>query len=135
MLILSPVLICAGLVCWVLGHVLRCLLSPLKRLPGPWSSLFTSYVLRWHELRANRTCYIHGLHQRYGPVVRIAPNEVSFTSSEAVKEIYCSGGSGYDKTEFYHLFRAYGRRLVLTAAMRPIYCHTYTYQKGRCSPH
>jgi hypothetical protein len=27
-----------------------------------------------------------------------------------VKEIYCAGGSGYDKTEFYELFKVYGRR-------------------------
>lgn len=32
------------------------------------------------------------------PVVRIAPNEVSSTSYEAVKEIYGSLGSGYDKS-------------------------------------
>jgi len=63
-------------------------------------------------LRANRRVYIHGLHLQYGPVVRIAPNEVSFTSPEAVKEVYCSGGSGYDKTEFYDLFKVYGRRCV-----------------------
>jgi hypothetical protein len=35
---------------------------------------------------------------------------VSFTSWEALKEIYCSGGSGFDKTEFYDLFQIYGRR-------------------------
>ncbi|KXH28572.1 cytochrome P450 [Colletotrichum nymphaeae SA-01] len=61
------------------------------------------------------TKYIHTLHQQYGPVVRIAPNEVSFTSYEAVKEIYCSGGSGYDKTEFYDLFKkAYSARTMFT---------------------
>jgi hypothetical protein len=43
-------------------------------------------------------------------VVRLGPKEVSFTSTEAVKEIYTSGGSGYDKTEFYNLFKQFNTR-------------------------
>ncbi|TGJ79428.1 hypothetical protein E0Z10_g9334 [Xylaria hypoxylon] len=54
------------------------------------------------------------MHLRYGPVVRVAPNEVSFASLEGIKEIYGSGGSGYDKTEFYDLFKIYGRRTMFT---------------------
>lgn len=67
-------------------------------------------MLRWHEFRANRTLYIHSLHLKYGPKVRIAPNEMSFTSYEAVKEIYGSQGSGFDKSSFYDLFTVFGRR-------------------------
>ncbi|KAK3682632.1 cytochrome P450 [Podospora appendiculata] len=92
----------------------RSLLSPLNKLPGPWYARFTSLVLKWNEFRATRTRYIHGLHRRYGPAVRIAPNELAFASAAAVKEIYCSGGSGYDKTEFYDLFTVYGRRTMFT---------------------
>ena len=89
------------------------LTSPLASLPGPFYTKFTSLFLKYHELRATRTRYIHTLHLRYGPVVRIAPNEASFASKEGVKEIYCSGGSGYDKSAWYDLFRVYGRRWVL----------------------
>ncbi|KAK4190043.1 putative sterigmatocystin biosynthesis P450 monooxygenase [Podospora australis] len=88
--------------------------SPLNTIPGPWYAKYTSLVLKWHEFKAKRTVYIHGLHLKYGPAVRIAPNEVAFASAEAVKEIYCSGGSGYDKTEFYDLFKVYGRRTMFT---------------------
>ena len=59
-----------------------------------------------------RTRYLHRLHAAYGPVVRIAPHEVAFASLAGVREIYGSGGSGYDKTEFYNLFQVYGRRYV-----------------------
>ena len=101
----------AAIALLVLGiYLIQCLLSPLRKLPGPLVSQYTSAWLKWNELRANRTLYIHKLHQQYGPVVRIAPNEVSFTSESALKEIYCSGGSGYDKTEFYNLFTLFGRR-------------------------
>ncbi|KAK0722862.1 cytochrome P450 3A13 [Lasiosphaeria miniovina] len=115
---MSPVLVaCLGLSALLLiGDALlrRTVLSPLNGIPGPALARFTSLVLKWHEFNARRTAYVHGLHRRYGPVVRIAPNEVSFASAAAVKEIYCSGGSGYDKTEFYDLFKVYGKRTMFT---------------------
>jgi len=115
MAILTPAAATAVVVLLAAVYVGRCLRSPLRRIPGPWLSLFAPWVLMWHEFRANRTRYIHSLHQQYGsPVVRIAPNEVAFASADAIKEIYCSGGSGYDKTEFYDLFRVYGRRTMFT---------------------
>ncbi|KAJ8121731.1 hypothetical protein ONZ43_g1894 [Nemania bipapillata] len=69
-------------------YIWKCISSPLRVLPGPKTSLFMSLILK-----------------------SIAPNEVSFASLEGIKEIYGSGGSGYDKTEFYDLFKAYGRSL------------------------
>ncbi|KAH9884579.1 cytochrome P450 3A13 [Xylariomycetidae sp. FL2044] len=95
-------------------YVWKSLSSPLRRIPGPRVSLFSSWILKYHEFQAHRTRYVHHLHQRYGPVVRIGPNEVSFSSLEGVKEIYGSGGSGYDKTEFYNLFQIYGRRTMFS---------------------
>ncbi|KAI0911540.1 cytochrome P450 3A13 [Ustulina deusta] len=95
-------------------YIWKCVSSPLRALPGPKIALFTSLVLKFHEFRALRTRYIHNLHLQYGPVVRIAPNEASFASLEGIKEIYGSGGSGYDKTEFYDLFKVYGRRTMFT---------------------
>lgn len=88
--------------------------SPLRRIPGPRLARFTSAVLRWNEFQGRRTLYVHELHKRYGPVVRLAPNEVSFASAAAVKDIYGSAGSGYDKTDFYNLFTVYGRRTMFS---------------------
>jgi hypothetical protein len=110
MLLLSPITLIAAAVLLVAIQFVRCLRSPLNKIPGPAISKFTTLVLKWKEIQAKRTAYVHQLHQQYGPVVRISSNEVSFTSWEALKEIYCSGGSGYDKTEFYDLFTIYGRR-------------------------
>ncbi|KAJ5142662.1 uncharacterized protein N7515_001449 [Penicillium bovifimosum] len=81
--------------------------SPLSTIPGPWYTRFTSLWLKFKEFTANRREYVHQMHKIYGPVVRLGPNEVSFTSLEAIKEIYASGGSGYDKTEYYDLFRQF----------------------------
>jgi hypothetical protein len=62
------------------------------------------------EFSGCRRRFVHDLHKKYGSVVRLGPNEVSFASAEAVKEIYTSGGSGYDKTEFYNLFKQFDTR-------------------------
>ncbi|KAL4923062.1 cytochrome P450 [Aspergillus undulatus] len=88
--------------------------SPVAKLPGPWYTTFTSLVLRYHEFTSNRRLYIHNLHRKYGAVVRIAHNEVSFASFDAIREIYASGGSGYDKTELYDLFRQFGIKTMFS---------------------
>ncbi|KAL5360573.1 cytochrome P450 [Aspergillus floccosus] len=98
---------------WVVGilglgvFLFRSLSSPVAKVPGPWYTLFTGLAIKYHEFTATRRVFIHDLHKQYGPVVRIAPNEVSFASLEAIREIYASGGSGYDKTEYYDLFRQF----------------------------
>ncbi|KAI1417733.1 cytochrome P450 3A13 [Hypoxylon sp. FL1857] len=114
MLLLNPVLLGAVGLALAALYIWRCVTSLLATIPGPKISLFSSWILKNHEFHAHRTRYVHHLHQRYGPVVRIAPNEVSFASAEGVKEIYGSGGSGYDKTEFYNLFTVYGRRTMFS---------------------
>lgn len=92
------------------GYLLKPgLLSPLSKVPGPWYTKFTSIVwFKYQEFNSNRRESVHRLHQKYGPVVRLSPNEVSFTSNDAIQEIYASGGSWYDKTEYYDLFRQFG---------------------------
>ncbi|KIW02724.1 uncharacterized protein PV09_06158 [Verruconis gallopava] len=84
------------------------------RIPGPWYTNVTSIALKYHEFSKNRRLWIHSLHEKYGPVVRLAPNEVSFNNLEGLKEIYQSGGSGFDKTEFYDLFKQYGHRTMFS---------------------
>lgn len=88
-------------------YIIQGFCSPLKKLPGPRYTQFTSLWIKYQEFTANRRESVHNLHQKYGPVVRLGPNEVSFTSLDAIKEIYASGGSGYDKTEFYTLFKQF----------------------------
>ena len=43
------------------------------------------------------------IHKKYGPVVRIAPNELSFSSPAAAKDIF-TVGKGFRKTDFYGVF-------------------------------
>lgn len=114
MLLLSPPILITSSILLLALALLHRLRSPLARLPGPWYSHFTSLPLKYAEFQAQRTNHIHALHLRHGPVVRIALNELSFSSAAAVREIYASAGSGYDKTEFYDLFTVYGRRTMFS---------------------
>lgn len=104
---------------WLGILIYRATFAHLSKLPGPWYSLFSDLFLMYKEFSAQRRVYIHELHKQFGPVVRLGPNEVSFTSLEALKEIYQSRGSGYDKTEFYDLFIQYETRWVVNTELRP----------------
>ncbi|KAE8370773.1 cytochrome P450 [Aspergillus caelatus] len=99
-------------------YLFKRLSSPLAKIPGPWYTNFTSFCLKYHEFTATRRLFVHHLHKKYGPVVRLAPSEVSFVTLDAIREIYASGGSGYDKTEYYDLFRQYGIKYAMSNIVR-----------------
>ncbi|KAF5259448.1 hypothetical protein FOXYS1_9917, partial [Fusarium oxysporum] len=73
--------------------------NPLSRLPGPWISCWTDAILKYHWLKT-KAQYVHRLHQRYGPVVRVGPHEVDISDITAVKEIH-RVKDGYRKAPFY----------------------------------
>lgn len=102
----------------ILFRVRKIYKSPLRQIPGPRCSIFTEIWLIIQEFAGNRRLYIHELHKKYGPVVRLGPNEVSFISADAVKEIYAAEGSGYEKTELYTLFMQFGVRTMFSSLLK-----------------
>ncbi|KAL2019871.1 hypothetical protein VTK56DRAFT_9133 [Thermocarpiscus australiensis] len=77
--------------------------SPLRKYPGP---LLASFTRLWKvaSVASGRTHLDHiALHRRYGPVVRIAPGEVSVASPEAARTLL-SAGRRFFKTPFYGVF-------------------------------
>lgn len=95
-------------------------LSPLSKIPGPRLYAVTQWRIALDEWNGTRTKRIDQLHQRYGPVVRIGPNEVHFNSLSALRTIY-GAGSGFERTEFYRMFDVYGKQNVFTFG--PSYQH------------
>ncbi|RMJ10832.1 hypothetical protein CDV36_009537 [Fusarium kuroshium] len=80
--------------------VYRLTFHPLARIPGPKLAAISNF---WHAYNARNGRMAHlgkTLHSRYGPVVRVGPNEVWFDTKEAFQAIY-SSGSGYEKSDFY----------------------------------
>lgn len=90
----------------MIGYVLyQWFLSPLSWVPGPKiAALSPAWILyiTWSEKR-NRT--VHALHEKYGPIVRLGPSEVSISDPAYLKMIYSSGN--YDKSSFYGQYGNY----------------------------
>jgi len=102
--LLALILIWSTLSAWIVN---RLIISPTRKLPGPWYTKLSTLFVKYHEFFGTKRQWIHDLHLRYGSTVRLAPNEVVFASPEAVKEIYVSKG-GYAKTDVMRLFRQEG---------------------------
>ncbi|KAI0424370.1 cytochrome P450 [Xylaria sp. FL1042] len=77
--------------------------SPLRSIPGP----FLASCTRLWKIRSTvseNTQWEHvELHRKYGPVVRIGPNEVSFASPQVARSMLAAGKRFY-KTDFYSVF-------------------------------
>jgi cytochrome P450 len=73
-------------------------LHPLRSFPGPWYAKFSSVWFAYRVSKGDHWLAVHKLHLRYGPVVRIAPNELSFVEARAWKDIY---GHRVGSSEFH----------------------------------
>ncbi|PSR88813.1 cytochrome P450 [Coniella lustricola] len=67
-------------------------LHPLAHFPGPMLNRGSNIPKMIHQIRGTVHEEMLRLHQIYGPVVRLAPNELTYTSATALKEIYGNRG-------------------------------------------
>lgn len=106
----SSVLIAAGAaVAVAIAYYLVLLpffLSPLAAIPGPKLGAITQYYILYKTWNEERNRLVHDLHAKYGPIVRLGPNEISISDPAYVKEIY---SANFDKSSFYGQFGNYGR--------------------------
>ncbi|CRG82767.1 hypothetical protein PISL3812_00113 [Talaromyces islandicus] len=98
---LSPLTLLAAsisaLILYWFAHAVYVLyLHPLARFPGPKLWLLTQVPFVRALRRGQFIHRIRELHAQYGPIVRWAPNEVSYVSPEAWKDIYGHHGAGKD---------------------------------------
>ena len=89
-------------------------LSPLSRIPGPFLASLTNWWLvyqtkteRYHRISVN-------LHKKYGPIVRTAPNQVSVSTPQAVRQVYPVSTTAWLKSDWYRVWRG-PRKLDLFA--------------------
>ncbi|EXJ84620.1 hypothetical protein A1O3_05290 [Capronia epimyces CBS 606.96] len=102
---LSSALVLSGglVVYWILWVVYARHFHPLHKIPGPW---LASVSRLWYMLqiaRGDMEYTQRRLHAQYGPLLRIAPNEVACASPDAIKTIYRIQGA-LDKTDFYSVW-------------------------------
>ncbi|KAI0298852.1 putative cytochrome P450 [Russula brevipes] len=95
---------------WLLYYCLRAIYNvffhPLSRFPGPRGAACTRWWLAYMELGrgVSLSTLRAELHQRYGDVIRIAPNELHFARPTAYNDIY-SPQNKWDKDhEYYRAF-------------------------------
>ncbi|KAH7324875.1 cytochrome P450 [Stachybotrys elegans] len=81
----------------------RLFLHPLSCIPGPRLAAISNAWQAYHARNGRMAHLGRTLHEKYGPVVRVGPEEVWFNSREAYKAIYSMfcAGSGLNKADFY----------------------------------
>lgn len=70
---------------------------PLAAFPGPITHRISRLPRTAHLVRGNLPFHVAHLHAKYGPVVRIAPNELAFCDPRAWKDIYGHRQQGQDE--------------------------------------
>ena len=102
--ILLPLL----LVWWLaIRCIYRIFFHPLRHIPGPLRTKCSSLWLVYHQYIGDTCTAIHRLHDVYGPVVRVAPNDIDMAKNDALGPIYVDQG-GFDKSEYYQNFNLLG---------------------------
>lgn len=65
---------------------------PLANYPGPLPAKLSKWWIVWKERHGKQYLYIQELHNRYGDIIRIGPNEVSIRNADAVAPLMGTNG-------------------------------------------
>lgn len=87
--------------------------SPLSKIPGPLHLKLSKWFILNKARTESRNVYLQKLHEKYGDVVQIGPNEVAFNSLEYMKQIYMGNFSKEFKSNgigFYAQFGNFGSK-------------------------
>lgn len=83
-------------------------ISPLSKIPNAhWSASISPFWILYHRQQQNDTLTVNEKHQKLGPIIRLAPNELSVNSVEGgIRAIYAGG---FEKGTWYsNVFSNYG---------------------------
>lgn len=97
-----------ALIAYCAGWIVYCrTFHPLARIPGPlWPAVSRTWLM-YHIYLGDLELAERRLHAQFGPLVRIAPNEVSSSDSAAIPIIYRTQNP-LSKTDYYSTFRLKG---------------------------
>jgi hypothetical protein len=93
-------LLCAA---FITRAIYRRYFHPLAEYPGPFICSVSRIWKVWSVYKGHAELDSIALHKQYGHVVRVGPNELSFSSPFAAHDILAPG-NGFTKTEFYRVF-------------------------------
>ncbi|KAJ5128302.1 hypothetical protein N7448_002020 [Penicillium atrosanguineum] len=113
---------------WLLPSVLFIILAckwiyniffhPLARVPGPKIAACTSLWLAYHTYIGDECTVVFDLHRKYGPVLRVAPNDVDIAHGDAIEPIYLARG-GFAKSPVYSKFDIDGHATIFSTLTLP----------------
>ncbi|KAI0141770.1 cytochrome P450 [Xylariaceae sp. FL1272] len=75
---------------WLALGSYRVLLHPLRQYPGPFLAKLTQGYAGFFAAKKRLHIEVHQYHLKYGPVVRVGPDRLSFNTVTALKDIYCN---------------------------------------------
>ncbi|GJE97483.1 cytochrome P450 [Phanerochaete sordida] len=87
----------------LLRALYRVVFHPLAAFPGPRLAAATHWYAAYYEVWKDGALVEHleSLHEQYGPVVRITPDELHFNSPTAYADIYSKGARFTKDPHFY----------------------------------
>ncbi|KAL8713669.1 MAG: hypothetical protein Q9220_002195 [cf. Caloplaca sp. 1 TL-2023] len=91
----------------------RLFFHPLSKVPGPWIASLTSVWHTYHSFIGDEWTFLRSLHQEYGRIVRIGPNEVDVSDGAALAPVYVEKG-GFLKAPMYDNFHVDGFHTIST---------------------
>jgi cytochrome P450 len=83
----------------------RAFFHPLRKVPGPFLARFSKIWLAWHVRKGQSHIHFPKLHARFGPIVRIAPDQVLVCDEAAIKTVY-GAATSFTKGEWYRIAAA-----------------------------
>ncbi|KAF2635347.1 cytochrome P450 [Massarina eburnea CBS 473.64] len=92
---------------WIGWIIYARTLHPLAKIPGDfWPSVSRTWLM-YYMYRGDIEEVQRAYHVKYGPIARIAPDEISVSDPEAVSKIY-PVQKPLEKTDWYHAWRPPG---------------------------
>lgn len=79
----------------------------LRKIPGPFLASVSNLDRIWSCLAGQQMNYHLKLHEKYGPLVRVGPNHVSFSDGSLIPMVY-GINTRFWKSEFYDIFNLDG---------------------------
>lgn len=116
-------------------------LSPLSQIPNAhWSSSISPIWILWKRYVSAECEAIHAAHEKYGPIVRLGPNDINVNCVEnGLKTVY---SGGFEKPNWYpNAFFNFGVTNMFSiksskphAAYRRLVSHSYSKSQLQSSP-
>ncbi|KAI1262386.1 putative cytochrome P450 [Xylariaceae sp. FL1019] len=96
-----------GVLITIVTMLYNAFMHPLRKFPGPFSHRVSVIPRAVYQMRGALAFHVAELHNQYGDVVRVAPNELAFSSLQAVRDIYKKNGQGQEFPKYKGFYKVF----------------------------